>query len=63
MCHRHRISPTQSARDAATQYNQVTAGLRMASEKNVRVSPPVLPRTTQLSPLTIAIFLRVLHNR
>ena len=38
--------------------------LKMDSEKTVRVSdPPVEPRTMQLSPQTIAIFLRVLRNR
>lgn len=38
--------------------------LKMDSEKAVRVSdPPVEPRTMQLSPQTIAIFLRVLRNR
>ncbi|EJF62472.1 Not1-domain-containing protein [Dichomitus squalens LYAD-421 SS1] len=37
--------------------------LKMDSEKTVRVSdPPVEPRTMQLSPQTIAIFLRVLRN-
>ncbi|KAH9946365.1 Not1-domain-containing protein [Epithele typhae] len=37
--------------------------LKMDSEKTVRVAdPPVEPRTMQLSPQTIAIFLRVLRN-